>query len=32
MKPVDSQLHESENWDYAMQLKQKDLGLDKFSR
>jgi pyruvate-ferredoxin/flavodoxin oxidoreductase len=31
MKPSIPSCMKAENWDYAMQLKQKDLGLDKFS-
>ena len=31
MKPLDTQRHESANWDYAQTIAPKDTGLDKFS-
>lgn len=31
MKPLDTQRHESANWDYAQTIVPKDTGLDKFS-
>ena len=31
MEPLDTQLHEHENWEFAVTLSQKDTGLDKYS-